>query len=159
MAASKGKNIYLNPGLYCIEGGINLEGNSTMSSSGGVTLYFLSGGMDLSGNNGNGNKNASKVTLEAPTDTTNYGIPGLVIYFDDLNPSTLDLRGTADSVIRGTILVPKGSVELGGNSTLSEPVDGQVIAYKLKVHGTAELKINYNQGTTYKGSETLDMLR
>jgi type II secretory pathway pseudopilin PulG len=161
----EGSSVYLNAGLYCIDGGIGVGGNNTISSVGGVTLYFINGGLDIGGNNGNGNgkgngnKNPSKVTLQAPTGTTNYGVPGLLIYFAKTNPSTLDLRGTADSLLTGTILVPKGSVELGGNSTLSEPVKGQVIAYNVNMHGTPGLTINYDGSKTYKGAATLDLLR
>lgn len=79
----KGMNIYnstvtLSPGLYIITGGANFS-NSKVSGN-GVTLFFTTGGGGSYGQfiiN-----NSSTVTISAPTDSSNGGIPGILVFAD-----------------------------------------------------------------------------
>jgi len=72
-------NVTLSPGLYVITGGATWT-SSTVSGT-GVTLFFTNGG----GATSYGQfivQNASSVSLSAPTDSTNGGVPGVLVFAD-----------------------------------------------------------------------------
>jgi len=70
-------NVVFNPGKYIITGGATWT-NSTVSGT-GVTLFFTQGG---GGSYGQFSIHNSTVTLSAPTDTSNGGIPGILVFAD-----------------------------------------------------------------------------
>lgn len=70
--------VTLNPGLYIITGGSTWSGSTVTGS--GVTLYFTQGG---GGSDGKFMiQSSSNVTLSAPNDSSNGGIPAIVVFTD-----------------------------------------------------------------------------
>lgn len=144
-------DLTLGPGLYCIRGSLNINGKITGS---GVTIYLESGstGINLEG--------GDTITLSAPaTDvTTNYGVPGLLIYEDPANSSELKLTGNSGFSYAGTIYAPKGSVDIGGKNGTKGTLNSQIIADAITIHGGPEIEINYKASDNYAGYVTADML-
>ncbi len=73
-----GASVIMNPGLYIITGGMQM--NSATLSGSGVTMYFTQGG-----GSGYGTfklQTSSVMHVNAPTDATGGGIPGVVIFGD-----------------------------------------------------------------------------
>ncbi len=140
-------------GIYCLEGGIKLTGGILTSdwngngiydvSSEGVILYVESGGVDMSG--------GASVNLHAITSTINPLGPDLVgylMYVPATNGSSITLTGGSASQYVGTILAPRSFVTLnGGNTGDSLNLDAQIIAYSLRLTGSGNLNITYNQSS------------
>jgi len=70
-------NVYLSPGKYIITGGATWT-NSTVSGT-GVTLFFTQGG---GGSYGQFSIYNSTINLSAPGDTSNSGVPGILVFAD-----------------------------------------------------------------------------
>jgi hypothetical protein len=142
-------DLILGPGLYCITGSLSMNGNIRGN---GVTIYLKSGGIDFEG--------GEKVTLSAPAQdvTTNYGVPGLLIYEDPSNSSELKLTGNSDFSYTGTIYAPNGSVDIGGRNGTTGTLNAQIIAESVTIHGGPTLTINYDESQNYEGLVTADVL-
>jgi len=139
----------LKPGLYCIRGGISLNGsevlqNQTRDGDHGVTIMMLTGDVTMNGNSGAKLYAPRNVN---PSTAVNGAIPGLLFYVDENNPcnsatSCIKLNGTNDGMYQGTVFVPNGHVEMGGTNNASAPWDTQIIAYTVGFNGTPNLYIN-----------------
>jgi len=70
--------VTFNPGLYIITGGAHWTGATVKGT--GVTLFFTKGGGSLYGQLLI--STLSTITLSAPTDSSNGGIPGILIFGD-----------------------------------------------------------------------------
>jgi hypothetical protein len=154
------RNIYFDPGVYCIT--INKSGNGTAASiNGGQYLYndpldltrvllvitgddpcnlYINGGATLNLTSYNGFYNGVDYT-------------GFLFYFDPRTwlPSTtnvgekmLTLDGNSASSINGEIYAPTCSITYNGNSGNS--YTGQVIGYDYTLVGGAEININFDAG-------------
>lgn len=77
--------VTFSPGLYIITGGINWQG-ATVTSSGGVTLFFTKGGGYGYGTvlitNNSLTSQPANITLTAPTTNADGGIPGILVFGD-----------------------------------------------------------------------------
>jgi hypothetical protein len=63
------------------------------------------------------------------------------------NTQALDLRGNGSGDITGTIIAPSATVTMFGNS--GSEYYSQVIGYNIDTGGTADITINYNQGSNW----------
>jgi hypothetical protein len=139
----------LKPGLYCIRGGITLNGgeilqNQTRDGDHGVTIMMLDGDVTMNG--------TSTTKLYAPrnvnpTTAVNGAIPGLLFYVDENNScnsgtSCIKLNGTNDGMYQGTIFAPNGNIDMGGTNNAASPWDTQIISYTVTFNGTPNLYIN-----------------
>ena len=70
---ASGSTVTLSPGLYIITGGMSVQG-STVTGTGGVTLFFTTGGGSSYGTVSFTN---STLNLIAPVSSSNPGIPGI----------------------------------------------------------------------------------
>ena len=149
-----GQTANLNPGLYCFIDGANLSVNGGNITGNGVTFYFPAGGGSFNvGGNGT-------VQLTPPVEPCPVGdyysgedcapaIPNLLLYIDPANTNPVNIGGNSASIYEGTVYAPKSLVTIGGtNETLSN-IGLQVIAWSVKIHGTATLNIDYDVDKTY----------
>ena len=97
--------VTLSPGVYVLEGDLNINANSSLSGS-GVTI-FLSGSARVSING------SATVNLSAPTSGGYSGI----LFFGDRNSSTgtNKFNGTAASKMTGALYFASQKVEYAGN--------------------------------------------
>lgn len=132
-------NLVLAPGVYYVDGGINLTGNNTMDASSGVTIYLNSGGFTMGGN--------TSFTINPPTSGPYAGIS---IFQARGNASADTFHGTPGSTSTGTFYIPSAAVALNGtpNSFAS-----QLIANTVSISGNATLGINYNNNFPVQGHE------
>ncbi len=92
-AVALSATVTFSPGLYIITGGITWQG-ATVTSSGGVTLFFTKGGGYGYGKilitNNPATAQPSNISLTAPTTDAQGGIPGILVFGDrnwvPLNP-------------------------------------------------------------------------
>lgn len=144
--------VNLKPGLYCMEGDVDLIGGTLNGY--GVTIY-LDGANFYTG--GNAGKDAV-IHLFAPTDATwvSPAVKGLLIYMRPDYAGIIRMRGTSDSEYTGTVLAPKGDIDCGGNSELTS-VNAQLIGYNVAVGGSSNLSIYFDQSKMVENPSRLDV--
>lgn len=98
--------VTMNPGTYVFTAAVNVNGSVTLKGTGGVTMYFSSGTLQL---------NSSAIAdLVAPTTGTYAGI----LYFQSrTNSSGVDLDSATSSVFQGVIYAPDAKLTMNSNST------------------------------------------
>jgi len=117
-------------GIYWVDGGISLGGNSTLDASAGCLIYLHTGGISTAGNT---------TLILAPMTTGTYA--GISVYEDRSNSSAVSMqgKGSADSV-NGRMYLPAAAVSLGGNpGTLGS----QLICDTLSTNGHVAVNIDY----------------
>ncbi len=169
-----GGDLTMAPGLYCIDGNFSFTGGNittndgkpcdgTMSTACGVTFWLnsKSGSFSLNGN--------GAMTLSAPASTKNvtaYSYPNILIGAPETYSGTVDIEGNSDDGFTGIIYVPYGELTIGGTSNLKTPdptstsgpqIYGQLIADRIKFHGTTSIHIFYDANRKIMGARTLIM--
>jgi Flp pilus assembly protein TadG len=131
------RSVTLNPGIYWIDGGIDMTGNRTIDATAGCLLFFNTGGIELGGNSG--------LTINPPTSGPYAGIS---IYQARGNASPSTLQGTPGSSSSGLFYFPSAKLTVAGNPTA---LASQVIADTLHVQGNGQLNVNYNGNFQIQG--------
>ena len=150
--------LVLNSGLYCLSGNMSITGGEIDvapmpdGSAGGVTIYLESGSLKISGN--------ATAHLNAPTDTN--VVPdaqvGILVYMAKGNSGNIDLEGTASSSFVGAIYAPDGTIDVGGTNQVNPTYNTQLVGQYVKVHGTADIKIQYKTTPPHMIEPTLDAI-
>lgn len=96
--------VHLNPGLYVINGSLDISGSTTITGT-GVTLYITGGGaVNLHG--------SESMTLTAPTTGTYNGI----LFFQDRSDSSpFNFTGSAIMNLQGIFYFPNSDVTFAGS--------------------------------------------
>lgn len=140
------------PGIYCITGGINPNGNGTIIGT-GVLFYLKTGGITFTGNSG--------MTLSAPTVNNclgTYGSTsasctyvGMSIFMARNNTSTIEVRGNGGNAIVGTVYAVNGIVQArgGGSDPNETDLTGQIIASRVYGKGNGSFNVTYNEPSIY----------
>lgn len=136
----------LTPGLWCVKGNLNI--NKDMTGT-GVTIYMKNGHLTYNGN--------ASVTLSAPTASPNPApaIPGVLFYIP--NGTALTLDGTSDDNFTGMIYAPKSDIQLTGNA--DNVFNGQVIGWNVKVGGTNNMVVNYDDCSGFVRQPYIELYR
>jgi hypothetical protein len=141
--------LFLKPGLYCLDGDFSVQGGDVIGND--VTIFMRSGGITINGN--------GKVQLGAPSGETNPAIRGMLIYAAENNTSSHKLEGGSDSWYIGAIYIPYGDIKIGGNSAINPTFTTQIIAEKVKIHGTSDIEIYFNDLLTFQRPAYLESYR
>jgi hypothetical protein len=149
LSISGNQSVTMNPGTYVFKGGINVQGNGTLTGH-GVTIYLACSNYPspcTSGQTGasmsvNGN---GVVDLSAPS----YGTyQGLTIFSDRNNISTIDVGGNGSTRVVGTLYALAGTLNLHGNGSDSS-LNARVIAGIVKITGNSIVSDSYTQSANY----------
>ena len=110
---NSGASLTLNPGLYIMNGYINVGSGATLSGA-GVTLYFPSGTMQMN--------SGSTVNLTAPSSGTYAGI---LLYQSPSNSAGMNLNSGSASLWQGAIYLPGATLTInsGGNAAAYTIID------------------------------------
>ena len=153
-----GGTINLNPGLYCLDGDLDISGNSGNAFQGsGVTIYMRHGRIIIGGN-------LTVNIAAAETTPQNGAVKGLLIYVDhvtnacnvgtataiDWNNPCINIGGGSSQFINGTILAPHGVITYAGNPTNACNLSGsaittQVMGWAVQLAGATDLCINFDK--------------
>ncbi len=141
----------LEPGLYCINNNLMINGKDTLIGN-GVTIYVPNGYVHIDGN--------ATVQLSAPAASPDPApaIPGVLFYFPPSNHNELSINGNPESYFQGTILAAGSEVDVEGNSV----IDGyrtQVIGWDVEIGGTANTNVLFNSNNVYSKPTTLELFR
>ena len=132
------------PGLYCVDGAVILNGGVvTVSGSEdeGVTIYMIGGDFSSGGN--------ATVNLRSPRIDSPPALKGVLIYLAVGNDGVVTIQGDSTSFYRGTIFAPDGTIEVGGGSSALGSLSSQFIGNTVKIHGTSQLDVHFNQEDVY----------
>lgn len=137
----------MNPGLYCISGGINVNGSQKLTGN-GVTLYFLGGGFSAAG--------GSEVNLSAPLSENPPALRGLLMYTAPGNNSTFTIAGNNNTQYVGTIYVPTSTISAVGTSGMPA-LQSQLIGQQVEFSGSATVSMDFSGALNYQIPSTLDL--
>ncbi len=131
------KTIYLEPGLYYFTDDVSIEAGNLIAEN--VMIFMKDGGFSATGGD---------LTLTAVT-TGEWA--GMLLYSSRDNDSSSEaIKFTAQGVqiITGTVYAPNVDLELAGGA--DDDVTGQFIASTVKVTGSGDFEINYDEDVLYK---------
>ena len=141
-------------GLYCVENEVTITGGTVAGSN--ITLYLIGGDYTSNGNATISLTAPPVRNCGAPCDTHN-GLPGVLIYLADGNTGEAALLGNEDSKYLGMVFAPDGTIQAGGTSSTMAAVNAQLIGNDVKVHGTTNVVINFDDGLNYSIPASLDL--
>jgi hypothetical protein len=134
--------ITLSPGIYYLDGGLNLSGRASISGT-GVMIYSTNGSISMTGQ--------GNVSLSPPTTGT---YQGMSIFQDRSSTASISLKGSSNLTITGVFYAPSAAVDLVGNGgcdASGNPIDviGSVfIADSLTLKGNGNVSVQSNSGPT-----------
>ncbi len=134
----------------------------------GNTFWMKNGSFQVSGNGTQILAAATNDTVDKESDA--MAVPGLLIGAPFSFTGLVNIEGTATDTFMGTIYVPHGEVVVGGNTTtnplppgVTDPNQGpsfnQILADRIKFHGTAGVNVIYNSGNPYTPNGYLELLK
>jgi hypothetical protein len=150
---------FFEDGIYCVNGDLEISGGTVEGY--GVMFYMIDGDVRITGN--------ASVQLTAPVVDP---WAGMLIYLAPGNDGLVYLVGTNDSYFSGTVFAPDGNIEAGGTSegvTLDEEgcelsddcfaatFNVQFIGWYVKVVGTSEIDITYDETSNFYVVGKLDL--
>jgi hypothetical protein len=138
MKLTNNENITLKPGIYYLQGDLELSGGASLTGT-GVTLVFTrnsSGKYAGATINGGTNFNLTAPTSGPTAGIAMYGDPSM-----PLGEKTFKLNGGSNQTIKGAIYFPKGNVEFEGGSNTTKGCT-QIVADKIKFSGNPNLQID-----------------
>lgn len=122
--------IWLEKGVYCLDGDFVLLGNHPITGQ-NVVIYMKRGQLRLSG--------SSVINLVAPH-AGQYD--GLLIYQPIENKNPMILNAAENSMIQGTILAPAADIKIKGNDS-KYGFHSQIIGYTIEADGDSNVVIRY----------------
>jgi len=147
------KNIYMDPGVYCVDDNLSWGGSTfdLLDGTSGVTIYLKSGhDMSFTTN--------SPILLNASNsgDYENY----VIIQAGNMNSiQTCKFTGGQYLEINGTVFAPYCDITINGDgSTLSE-FNAQFIGWDLKIDGNSAIKVNYDPDYTPKIKRKIGLMK
>jgi len=166
-ADKNGLIIKLEPGLYCVEDGIKLNGDAVIMADDagdddGITFYVKSGTISI-----NGKVEVSIRSANIDTSGNPPAEPGLLIYSywngedcsDPSNTDTITMNGGATTTYEGTVYAPCSLVKINGNDTNTGDWDTQIIANSITITGDATVNIHYSGDEGYIGDAFAELFK
>jgi Flp pilus assembly protein TadG len=135
---TNGETLTLNPGLYCIN---SLTMNGGTLKGEGVTIYVRTGDFAISG---------GEINLSAPPARASHcsycppPLPGVLVFLAPGNTGEVVLLGNAVSNYTGLVYAPNGTIEVGGTAGEYSPINAQLVADTVFIHGNAEVVVNFD---------------
>lgn len=152
-----GASVTMNPGMYCIYGDKGFTGNGGSIAGTGVMIYMLDGGLDLGGN--------SLVSLAAESgsgvlvDPSSNDWKGMLIFVDPANSNAVKLTGNTGTTYTGTVFAPSSDCTINGTGDSIGLLSTQIICNTIKITGTSQVDIQYNQSEAYSLPPAIDLAR
>lgn len=150
-------NLELLPGMYCIYGSKGFAGSGGSISGSGVMIYLETGPFDLGGN--------SLVALLAEqnsgvlVDPSHNDWRGMLVYADPSNTSEVKITGNTGTTYTGTFYALSSDCTINGTGDNIGLLSSQLICNKVKITGTAQVNIDYEQDEVYSLPPAIDLAR
>jgi Flp pilus assembly protein TadG len=139
-------NVTMAAGTYVFTGSLGLQGHGSLTGGSGATGTTNGVTIYLAAPNGNMNMGGSgNSSLSLTAGSAKY--PGVVIYEDPLDTNPVDMTGTPISILSGIIYLPSAQLKLGGNGTLTQNLNVDLVVNTLYDFGNATINITDYQTT------------
>ena len=149
-------DVTLAPGMYCIYGDKGFKATGGTVTGTGVMLYLQVGPFSLSANT---TVNlAAEMNPDVLVDASGNDWMGMLVFVDPSNTSDIILNGNQGTTYTGTVFAPSALVTLNGSGT-TLGVNSQIIGFLVKITGTAEVDITYDQATNYSLPPSIDLVK
>ena len=177
------ETLYMYPGLYCFDsnskgnvesfkftGGniqaVDFFGKPITSPNGcvdralcGITIWMISGNISITGN---GTSILAAPANEPKNSATAGAVPGLLIGAPLNYTGRLNIEGTKGDTFIGTVYIPSGMIDIGGNKDINGDLTGpafytSLIADNIKFHGKAGVTVYYVEDQLYMVSAMMQM--
>jgi hypothetical protein len=148
--------VNMDPGMYCVDGNKGFTGTGGVVNGTGVMIVMIDGPFDLGG--GTVVNLSAETTPNTLLDAQGYDWKGMLLFVYPSNPDDITINGDTGTNYTGTIFAPNSLITLNGNGT-TMGVSAQMIGNKIKVTGTADINITYNEGDNYKLPHAIDLIR
>ncbi len=150
--------VTMNPGMYCITGSGGFTGTGGTITGLNVMIYLEDGPFNLGGN--------TLVNLTAPTnlvDASGTQWAGMLIYMNYFNDEQVVITGTGLTAYTGTVFAPgptqsanQPKCEVTGSGG-SLGLNSQLICYTVKISGSSEVLLNFDQSQNFKIPGALEL--
>ncbi len=139
----------LQSGVYCINGSFKLNAGQNLSGN-NVVIVMQSGDINWNG--------SAELHLSAPT-TGDFA--GLLIYAPLSNTSTMQINGSSNSELTGTVLMPAAPIVVNGNNSQLQKVNSQLIGYSVELSGSSDTQIEMNPTSQFQFNQppTVQLIR
>lgn len=127
-----GKQLNLNPGVYVVTGNMRANTQGVIQGNGVMVYFTQTASLEI------GNQEA--LSLTAPP-TGSY--KGLVLWFDPLNASVIDLRAGGGLSLTGTLYAPGARLDLHGDPA-TKVLNSSIIVKSLIMRGNGDVNVVYN---------------
>ena len=144
--------VVFNPGVYTITGALTLNGNNALQGSN--ILLYLACGTSTVPRGCNPGEAGGAITLNGQSafgslsgrDNTDPTYAGLLIFADRENTRTLTFNGNGPSgpSANGSIYARKAAIVLNGNTTLTLPLNSDLVAANVTVNANASITVTHN---------------
>lgn len=151
-----GGDVTFAPGMYCIYGTKGLVTTGGTITGTGIMIYLQNGDLSLTGNV------TLDLTAEGSTgtlvDPSNNDWADMLFYLDSANTEPVSIGGGSGTSYTGTMYAPGSDCEIaGGGDTLG--LNSQMICDRIKLTGTSQVTIIYNEDDNYHIPPTIDLAR
>ena len=152
-----GASVTLNSGMYCLYGTKGFTGTGGSITGTGVMIYMQDGGFNLGGN--------SLVALAAEAspgmlvDPAQNDWMGMLVYIDPSNSDAVKLTGTTGTTYTGTFYAASSDCTINGTGDDIGLLRTQIMCNTIKVTGTAQLTIEYDEDEVYSLPPAIDLAR
>ncbi|MGE5375868.1 MAG: pilus assembly protein TadG-related protein [Bacteroidota bacterium] len=147
------KDIYLDAGVYCVDGDIQWTGSNfnLLDGTTGVTLY-ITNGHQFDINIG------STINLDASNSGDYQGYLVILEGTQNTHP-TCTINGGSNINLNGTIFAPYCNITINGNNTSTSTINAQIIGWDVKLNGGNEIIINYNPDDNAKIKRRVGLMK
>ena len=148
--------VNMDPGMYCVDGNKGFTGTGGVVNGTDIMIVMNDGPFDLGG--------STVVNLSAENspntllDAVGYDWEGMLLFVHPSNPDDITINGDTGTNYTGTIFAPNSLITLNGNGT-TMGVSAQMIGHQIKVTGTADIDIKYDEGDNYHLPHAIDLIR
>jgi hypothetical protein len=148
--------VNMDPGMYCVDGHKGFTGTGGIVNGTDVMIVMEDGPFDLGG--GSVVNLFAEDTPNTLLDAAGYDWKGMLLFVHPSNPDDITINGDTGTNYSGTIFAPNSLITLNGNGT-TMGVNAQMIGNEIKVTGTANINITYNEGDNYQLPHAIDLIR
>lgn len=149
-------DVTMSPGMYCVYGNKGFTANGGTITGSGVLIYMQDGPFDPGGN--------TIVTLAAEqnagvlVDPSHSDWKGMLLFVDISNTHDIKITGGSNSTYTGTIYAPHTDVELSGSGSTLGLLSTQIIGNSIKVTGSADINISYDESEVFNLPSAIDLI-
>ena len=150
-------DVTMAPGMYCVYGNKGFTSNGGTITGAGVMIYMQDGPFDPGGN--------TIVTLAAEqnadvlVDPSHSDWKGMLLFVDASNTHDIKVSGGSNSTYTGTIYAPHTDIELSGSGTTLGLLSTQIIGNSVKVTGSANINVMYDEDEVFNLPSAIDLIK